>query len=753
MNKMLRSLLTMVLTGALMVGCSSAPSVVIGNSEQTSGVALETGPVGTPWKDWFVYGVLTERDQIRPQDDFFAAVNKDWILAHADEGYGWSPVTEREEQIQDQMIGLLEGEAPQDEQYGQDLGNLKAFYELAGDWEGRDRDGVKPVRGIVNRLRAIDSLDQMTAWLCSDDYRLSQCWEMSADGGWVGVGLFGLSPYLQEKGFWTQEDGELPQDLPSEGYVLEIDSPSLALAPYLSEEDPQQDEETLDAFRTASDDSEIAYNMLLHVGFDEDTATDVLVNAIALESLVLDGYNPEGDAEDVEWFTYNELAHRDGFPLAQIIEAYGYGDAGAFMVYDPQWLETMDELYVPENLDLFVSHALVGVLLDSAQMLDSQAYDIVAEAGSWADWALESDEDAWDEGSATEDDAGSEESGASEEGNAWSQEDTEQYFKRDVCSLTAGALPVSYAKVYTEHFYDEGTTQRVTQMVQAIVGEYERMLQEEDWLSQQTRDAAVKKLRAMTVKVGHPEVWQDTSQIKVGLRSEGSTLFGEVRNLRSIRLQERLASLRNSSADALWTDCMDVNAYYLTETNSITIGAGYLGGAFWSEDASYENLLASTGVTIGHEVSHAFDDYGANFDEVGAYRNWWTDEDYAKFEKRVARVRDALERIDPLGLGTYDGKQTCGECIADLGGMKVTMRLAAQQPSFDYDTFFRSYAKSWACLMTFDEASNLMDTDTHPLDRDRVNIPVREYDEFLETYGVKRGDGMWLDSKDRISVW
>ncbi|MBP3892930.1 MAG: M13 family metallopeptidase [Atopobiaceae bacterium] len=746
MNKTFRKLLVTVLSCLLLVGCSSPSGVTIDPSDAARDqLADSSGPAGSPWNDWFIYGVLTEQDEVRPQDDFFTAINKDWILEQTDEDYlEWSVVDEREYQIKDQMIGLFEGDAPEGEQYGHDLDNLKVMYDLAGDWDGRDRDGVRPVKAIVERLQAIKSLDEFTDWLCSDDYRLSQCWEASEDGKILGVGLYCLLPYVQEPGFGSGEDGPVRDDIPEDGYVVEIDPPSMELAPYLSEADALEEESDVDAFRKASDNAEIAYNLMLYIGLDEDEAADVLNDAMTLESLMEDGCSQESDYEDGEWLTFDELSQRKRFPLARIARAYGYGDASAYILYDPAWLKTMGDLYNEDNLHLFTSHALVGVLLDSAMMLDTQAYNFVANAGSWADDELESDVEQVEE-------EGSDES--ANEGETLNDEELDQWFKRDACKIAADALPVSYAKLYIEHFYGETTNDDVLEMTNDVLREYERMLQEEDWMSQETRDAAVAKLKAMKIQVGYPSTWQDTSAIEVQSRANGATLYDEVRKLRAVRLEKGLAALRDSDAASLWTSCMDVNAFYLAETNSVTIGAGILGGVYWPENGSYEERLAATGMTIGHEFSHAFDSYGANFDESGTYRNWWTDEDWDTFDQRVARVKKALSEIDPLGSGGYDGEQVCDECMADLGGLKVIMRLASQRPDFDYDKFFRAYARSWASVMTYDTAHNQLETDGHPLDRDRVNIPLREFDKFYETYGIKEGDGMWLDPKDRISVW
>lgn len=257
----------------------------------------------------------------------------------------------------------------------------------------------------------------------------------------------------------------------------------------------------------------------------------------------------------------------------------------------------------------------------------------------------------------------------------------------------------------------------------------------------------------MRIQVGHPQSWPDTSGLEVTGSDEGGTLFSQTRRMAAWDLEQELYLLHHPNEGEYWRDCLETNAYYNAATNSITVGAGMLGGTYWPEDGSYEQRLAGVGTTIGHEISHAFDDYGAYFDENGDFEQWWSDDDLAEFERRVDAVTACLEALDPVGRGTYDGQAVCGEAIADMGGLKASMLVASKQKDFDYDEFFRAYARSWAGVMSVADADYYMACDTHPLDAHRVNVPLRELDEFYATYDIKESDGMWLDASERVSVW
>jgi len=290
-------------------------------------------------------------------------------------------------------------------------------------------------------------------------------------------------------------------------------------------------------------------------------------------------------------------------------------------------------------------------------------------------------------------------------------------------------------------------------MVDEYLSAMDELISGETWLSEETRAYAQNKLATMNVEVGHPDVWPDTSRLKVRSRAEGGTLFDEVRSVAAFDLESERYLLDHPDEGAYWVDVLDVNAWYDLLTNTVRIGCGILGGVYWPQGASYEERLAGVGATVGHELSHAFDNEGAMFDVDGSYRNWWTDQDLKHFEDRVARLTDALSSIDPLGEGGYDGQAVCGETIADMAGLKASLMVARNHPDFDYDAFFRAFAKSWLSLCEFDDALLHYVNDVHPLDGTRVNVSLRECDEFLETYAISEGDGMWLDEPDRVSVW
>ena len=749
-----RKLLAVVLSCALVMGCGAPATTQAGGSA----TQLSSQAVGTPWKDWFVLGVMTADDEVRLQDDYYDGVLRDWILEQNETGGEETSATlDRENQIRDQMASLIEDTGKTSTHNAHDLQNLRDLYGLYEDWDGRDADGLEPLMSLIKRLDAVSSLDDFTEWLKSDDMRLSYNWYMR-DGA-TGVSLFGLSMYRQEDGVPLETDAPDASDAESwfvdvgtsqdsrkvDGYCVEVCPPSAELSTFMVDDEELSDEQMAEAYRAASCNVELAWWMLDMLGYSEDEANTVLTDAIALDSIINDAITESSEAYGEYTLAELDEKTKGGFPIADIIRAYGYDDVALVAVDDTAWLDSMNSFYKKDYLNMLKAYALVGLLIDSAPLLNTDAFDayVYADGSTFMpEEYLEEEVDSTD--------------GSYDADYEFTDEELAQYEleeKRLAMDALQDALPTSYAKLYVENYYDEQTTTDVSKMIKRIVDAYAEMLAEEDWLGDQTRRAAIEKLRSIRIQVGHPTVWANTSGVDVRSRAEGGTLLGEVRRLRGNELSQELYLLRHPEEGEYWNDCMDVNAYYSVGTNSITIGAGYLGGVYWPEGATYEQRLAGTGVTIGHELSHAFDSEGAYFDKNGNFSNWWTDDDLAAFEERVQKLVDYLSGIDPLGSGTYDGEYVCGEVMSDLGGMRAAMVLAAKDADFDYDAFFRAYAQSWRSVAAFETAQYAMDSDSHPLDRDRVNIPLRECEEFYRTYSVQETDTMWLDPADRVLVW
>jgi putative endopeptidase len=195
------------------------------------------------------------------------------------------------------------------------------------------------------------------------------------------------------------------------------------------------------------------------------------------------------------------------------------------------------------------------------------------------------------------------------------------------------------------------------------------------------------------------------------------------------------------------------NAFYNPTNNSINILLGILDEDFYNDDMSKEQIYAGIGSVIGHEISHAFDTNGAQFDKDGNYSNWWTDEDYTAFQNRAQKLIDYYNGITVYGDENAIGSMVQTEAIADMAGIKAMLTLAAKEENFDYKLFFESYAHIWKEISTYEDTYSQLTQDPHPLSYLRVNASVQQFDEFYNAFDVKEGDGMYLAPDNRVLVW
>jgi len=195
-----------------------------------------------------------------------------------------------------------------------------------------------------------------------------------------------------------------------------------------------------------------------------------------------------------------------------------------------------------------------------------------------------------------------------------------------------------------------------------------------------------------------------------------------------------------------------VNACYDPTRNDVTFPAAILQAPFYSLKQTASENFGGIGATIAHEVSHAFDNNGAQFDEYGNINNWWTKEDYAKFNELTQDMIDQFNGIKYAGK-KVNGKLVVSENIADIGGLRCAIEAAKLEPDYNVKEYFIQWAKSWRYKATSQYDERLLATDVHAPQPLRANVMSQDMDEFFDAFGVTEKDGMWLDPSERINIW
>ena len=316
-------------------------------------------------------------------------------------------------------------------------------------------------------------------------------------------------------------------------------------------------------------------------------------------------------------------------------------------------------------------------------------------------------------------------------------------------------LPFCYGRLYGKLYFSPADKKEVTSYVMLVMNEYRKRLASADWLCEATRKQALKKLDTMVVRVGYPDQngwppYLDALAVK-GPQEDG-TLIGNAVSLGRTQLDYSFGLLGKPVDRNLWTaEPQMVNAFYNPSDNSINFPAGYLLPPFYDPKASRETNLGDIGNIIGHEMTHCFDSCGAQYDEHGALRNWWTEEDYREFKKRQAAIVKYYNRYK-LADGIYqDGAQTLTENIADLGGLSCIASIVGDDPA-KLRAMYESYAVSWRVMINEAEF-RLYLTDEHAIDHVRADATASAEDSFYKAYDVKPGDPMYVAPEERVRIW
>lgn len=311
------------------------------------------------------------------------------------------------------------------------------------------------------------------------------------------------------------------------------------------------------------------------------------------------------------------------------------------------------------------------------------------------------------------------------------------------------------ALAYVDEYFSAAAKADVEEMIGEFIAIYKERILAQDWMSAETKAKAIRKLDNMGVKVGYPDSW-DTYLDRVELQSpaEGGSFFSNVIAIQKAAKAETLAHQNDAPDKREWIMTpYTVDACYDPTANDITFPAAILQAPLYDVNASREEDLGGIGYIIAHEITHAFDNNGAKFDENGSAADWWTSEDYAAFQQRCQAVAQWYDGQEAYPGIACSGVLTVSENVADLGSARCIVAAAKKLADPDFDKLFRAVANTWASTTSRQMREYLAVTDVHGPDKLRCNRVLQTLPEFYETYGIQPGDGMWTDPASRVSGW
>ena len=327
-----------------------------------------------------------------------------------------------------------------------------------------------------------------------------------------------------------------------------------------------------------------------------------------------------------------------------------------------------------------------------------------------------------------------------------SQEKQAYHLANGIFSEVVG---VYYGKTY----FGEDAKKDVLSMIHKMLDVYEERIKNNDWLSEETKHKAIVKLRALILKIGYPDKIEEIyDRLHVTPASEGGSLYSNARAAEIEQVKYNVEKLHKPVDRTVWLMPGNlVNACYDPQRNDLTFPAAILQAPFYDLKQDRAENFGGIGTVIAHEVSHAFDNNGAQFDEYGNMKNWLTDADYAEFKKRTQAEIDLFDGIK-YGPVTLNGKQIVSENIADQGGLTAAVQ-ANKGENGDMKKLFENFARIWANKQLTESIKTQVSVDVHAPGPERANVQSQCQEEFYKAFDVKEGDGMWLDPEKRVVIW
>ncbi len=333
-------------------------------------------------------------------------------------------------------------------------------------------------------------------------------------------------------------------------------------------------------------------------------------------------------------------------------------------------------------------------------------------------------------------------------------------WKRGV-AFVEGAVGEAVGEAYVARHFPPSSKALMDELVANLLKAYRVSIASLDWMTEETKQRAYKKLDTFLPKIGYPDKFRDYSKLQV----TQDDLLANVAAVSAFETDRQLGKLGTPVDRGEWFMLpQTVNAYYNPGTNEICFPAGILDAPFFDPEADKAENYGGIGAVIGHEIGHGFDDQGSQFDELGNMNEWWTEADRAAFKERSDRLIKQYDGFSPRSLpGEHiNGALTVGENIGDLGGLTIALKayriaLGDQAaPVVDGLTgdqrVFYNWAFVWREKRRREQEQQLLAIDVHSPAEFRANI-VRNLDEFHEAFGTQPGDGLWLDPEDRVRIW
>ncbi len=643
---------------------------------------------------------------VRPQDDFYTYVNGEWMSKTkipADRSR-WGSFDELRKKTDYNTLAVL-NEARKNNSYTKGTDERKALDYFASimDTTSRNTAGIKPIMPYIQQINHIKNKQDVAKFM--------QTAEPVLASAFFGVGVHADMKDSNKNVLYVYPAGA---GLPERDYYVAQD------------EDAKKIREQYKAH---------IGKMLKYLDKNPDEIAQAQDNIMRIETKLAKAKLTKEERRKPE-NTYNPMTVDQlqklvpDFDINSYLKALNI-DVNNLIVSQPNYMKTFNEIFKDEPVQAIKDYLTWNTFRGAAGTLSTGI--------SNANWEFY--------------------------GKTLSGQKERKPLDERALSTVNWTIGEAVGKLYVNKYFPPEAKKKAREMITYLQKAYKIRINNLPWMSTETKQKAIEKVDRLQIKIGYPDKWKDYSNLEIKSPEEGGTYFENSMAVSQWNFDKTIAKLNKPVDKTEWgMPPQIVNAYYNPSYNEIVFPAAILQPPFYDYKADEAVNYGGMGAVIGHEISHGFDDQGAKFNAEGNFENWWTKEDFEKFNKLVKRLAEQYDKIEVLPGVFVNGTFTSGENIGDLGGVNSAYT-ALQEYYKDHgkpgktqgftpeQRFFMSWATIWRTKSREEALKKQIKTDPHSPGQVRAVQPLKNVDAFYTAFDVKQGDKMYLKPDERVKIW
>lgn len=642
---------------------------------------------------------------VKPGEDFYAYANGTWTKNNPvpSTETRWGSFNELQKNNNAALKAILEKSAASQNEKGSVDQLIGDYYYSFMDSNARDKAGIEPIKPFLDKIDKLNSNKDLATVIA----------DFHNDGLGLLMGI-GVEQDLKDNSRNVVYAGQGGLGLPSKSYYTKTDDESQKLR-----EDYKQHIVDMLAFIGINDDNNGGIEDYSEKILEFETAlADASMTRVELRNYFAQ-YNPT---------PLDEFDKACGdFDVKQYIQARSYGDIDTIIVSQPAFYSKIGAMLKDYPLDVWKLYLKFHVINGAANYLSS---DI--EKARFAFYGK----------------------------TLGGQKEMKPKWKTAISDISRNALGEALGHAFVNENFTESSKEKVNEMVENLTIVFGERIDKLEWMTAETKAAAKTKLESFTRKLGYPDKWTDYSSLEISRTSYANNVL----NCARFEIKENTEKLHKPIDKTKWGMAPHiVNAYYNPLWNEIVFPAGIMQPPFFNPKKEDAVNYARMGAVIGHELTHGFDDQGAQFTAEGEFKNWWSESDQMQFSARTQKLVDQFNNYEALPGLNINGQLTLGENIADFGGL--TIAYYAYQKSLEgkprvkiggltnEQRFFVAFAQIWKTNYTEDALKMQVNTNPHSPGKWRVLGPLSNMPEFFEAFDIKEGEAMRQSEEDIAVIW